>query len=80
MRAQSLDRDAQLPNKKMKTMFLSNMSKSQRLPSTFFPTIFNIILIFLMDVFNILLEDSKRLELQRPDWTQFQDFFMKNIF
>ena len=29
--------DPQLANKKMKTMFLSNMSKSRRLTSTFFP-------------------------------------------
>ena len=32
-----VDREPQLPNKKMKTMFLSNMSKSRRLTSTFFP-------------------------------------------
>ena len=31
--------DAQLPHKKMKTMFLLNMSKSRRLTLTFFPTI-----------------------------------------
>ena len=37
LRVQSLDRDSQLSNKKMKTMFLSNMSKSRRLTSTFFP-------------------------------------------
>ena len=36
-RPQSAGRDPQLPNKKMKTMFLSNMSKSRRLTSTFFP-------------------------------------------
>ena len=29
--------DPQLPNEKMKTLFLSNMSKSRRLTSTFFP-------------------------------------------
>ena len=31
--------EPQLPHKKMKTLFLSNMSKSWRLTSTFFPTI-----------------------------------------
>ena len=31
--------DPQLPHKKMKTLFLSNMSKSRRLTSTFFPII-----------------------------------------
>ena len=36
-RAQSAGWDPQLPNKKMKTMFPSNMSKSRRLTSTFFP-------------------------------------------
>ena len=36
-RAQSVDWDAQLSHKKMKTMFLTNMSKSRRLTSTFFP-------------------------------------------
>ena len=35
LRDQSLDGDAQLPNKKMKTLFLWNMSKSRRLTSTF---------------------------------------------
>ena len=34
---QSLNLDSKLPHKKMKTMFLSNMSKSRRLTSTFFP-------------------------------------------
>ena len=34
---QSVDGDAQLPNKKMKTLFFWNMSKSRRLTSTFFP-------------------------------------------
>ena len=38
LRAHSVDREPKLPNKKMKTMFLSNMSKSRRLTSTFFPT------------------------------------------
>ena len=37
-RPQSALGDPQLPNKKMKTPFLSNMLKSQRLTSTFFPT------------------------------------------
>ena len=37
-RPQSVGGDSQLPNKKMKTMFLWNMSKSRRLTSTFFPT------------------------------------------
>ena len=36
-RPQSALGDSQLPNKKMKTLFLSNMSKSRRLTSTFFP-------------------------------------------
>ena len=36
---QSLGEDSQLPHKKMKTLFLSNMSKSRRLTSTFFPII-----------------------------------------
>ena len=39
-RPQSLDRDPQLPHKKMKTLYLWNMSKSRRLTSTdfdFFP-------------------------------------------
>ena len=35
-RPHSVDRDPQLSNKKRKTMFLSNMSKSWRLTSTFF--------------------------------------------
>ena len=39
LRDQSAGRDPQLPHKKMKTMFLSNMSKSRRLTSTFFPII-----------------------------------------
>ena len=38
-RVQSAERDSQLPNKKMKTIFLSNMSESRRLTSTFFPII-----------------------------------------
>ena len=38
-RPQSVDRDPQLPLKKMKTQFPSNMSKSRRLTSTFFPII-----------------------------------------
>ena len=42
LRDQLVDWDPQLPHKKMKTMFLSNMSKSQRLTSTFFPTIIQI--------------------------------------
>ena len=36
-RVQSVGGDAQLAHKKMKTLFLSNMSKSRRLTSTFFP-------------------------------------------
>ena len=36
-RPHSVDWDAKLSHKKMKTMFLSNMSKSRRLTSTFFP-------------------------------------------
>ena len=36
-RPQSVGGDAQLPHKKMKTLFLSNMSKSRRLTLTFFP-------------------------------------------
>ena len=36
---QSVDREPQFPNKKMKTIFLWNMSKSRRLTSTFFPII-----------------------------------------
>ena len=36
-RPQSAGWDSQLPHKKMKTLFLSNMSKSRRLTSTFFP-------------------------------------------
>jgi len=36
-RVQSVSGDPQLPHKKMKTLFLSNMSKSRRLTSTFFP-------------------------------------------
>ena len=36
-RPQSLDRVSKLSNKKMKTLFLWNMSKSRRLTSTFFP-------------------------------------------
>ena len=36
-RAHSPGRDSQLPHKKMKTLFLWNMSKSRRLTSTFFP-------------------------------------------
>ena len=39
LRAHSLDREPKLSHKKMKTMFLSNMSKSRRLTSTFFPII-----------------------------------------
>ena len=35
---QSAGWDAKLPHKKMKTLFLSNMSKSRRRTSTFFPT------------------------------------------
>ena len=35
-RAHSVGGDSKRPNKKMKTMFLSNMSKSRRLTSTFF--------------------------------------------
>ena len=38
-RAHSLDQDLQFSNKKMKTMFLSNMSKSWSLTLTFFPII-----------------------------------------
>ena len=38
-RAHSVDREPQLSHKKMKTLFLSNMSKSRRLTSTFFPII-----------------------------------------
>ena len=38
-RDQSARWDSQLSHKKMKTMFLSNMSKSRRLTSTFFPII-----------------------------------------
>ena len=38
-RPHSAGRDAQLPHNKMKTLFLSNMSKSRRLTSTFFPII-----------------------------------------
>ena len=38
-RAHSPLGEPQLPNKKIKTLFLSNMSKSRRLTSTFFPTI-----------------------------------------
>ena len=37
LRGQLVDRDPQLSYKKMKTMFLLNMSKSWRLTSTFFP-------------------------------------------
>ena len=37
LRAQSVDWEPQISNKKMKTLFLSNMSKSRRLTSTFFP-------------------------------------------
>ena len=37
LRDQSAGRDPQLSHKKMKTLFLSNMSKSRRLTSTFFP-------------------------------------------
>ena len=37
MRPYSVGRDSQLPHKKIKTQFLSNMSKSRRLTSTFFP-------------------------------------------
>ena len=37
LRDQSVGGDSQLSNKKMKTMFLSNMSKSRGLTSTFFP-------------------------------------------
>ena len=37
-RLHSVGGDSQLPHKKMKTLFLSNMSKSRRLTSTFFPT------------------------------------------
>ena len=40
LRAHLVDQDAKLSNKKMKTMFLWNMSKSRRLASTFFPTIY----------------------------------------
>ena len=36
-RPHSVDWDPQLANKKIKTMFLSNMSKGRRLTSTFFP-------------------------------------------
>ena len=39
LRDQLVGGDSQLPNKKMKTLFLSNMSKSRRLASTFFPMI-----------------------------------------
>ena len=38
-RPQSVGGDSQFPPKKMKTLFLSNMSKSRRLTSTFFPII-----------------------------------------
>ena len=41
LRAQSAGRGAQLSRKKIKTLFLSNMSKSRRLTSTFFPMIEN---------------------------------------
>ena len=37
--AHSLDREPKLSHKKMKTPFLSNMSKSRRLSSTFIPMI-----------------------------------------
>ena len=37
LRAHSLGRDSQLSHKKIKTLFLSNMSKSGRLTSTYFP-------------------------------------------
>ena len=37
-RPHSLDRVLKILNEKIKTMFLSNMSKSRRLTSTFFPT------------------------------------------
>ena len=40
-RPQSVGGDAQLSHKKMKTLFLTNMSKSRRLTSTFFPMIEN---------------------------------------
>ena len=36
-RAHSVGGYPQLPRKKMKTLFLSNMSKNRRLTSTFFP-------------------------------------------
>ena len=38
-KVQSVGGDLQLPNKKIKTLFLSNKSKSRRLTSTFFPII-----------------------------------------
>ena len=44
-RAHLVDWDAQLSHKKMKTMFLSNMSKSRRLTSTFFPTNKDVVLL-----------------------------------
>ena len=37
LRAQSGGQEPELPYEKMKTMFLSNMSKSRRLTLTFFP-------------------------------------------
>ena len=45
-RPHSVGGDSQLSHKKMKTLFLSNMSKSRRLTSTFFPIKFNMILTF----------------------------------
>ena len=51
LRAQSAGGDAQLSRKKMKTLFLSNMSKSRRRTSTFFP----IMLYFLLPQIQILL-------------------------
>ena len=38
-RPHSISGEPQFPYKKMKTLFLSNVSKSRRLTSTFFPTI-----------------------------------------
>ena len=38
---------------------------------------FNILLIYEMNVFTLLLVISKRLELQSPGWAHFEDFLMK---
>ena len=68
-RPQSVDRDTQLPHKKMKTMFLWNMSKSRRLTSTFFPTMTH------LGTHDTSNGDYRREEKSCKHWPLFKSIF-----